>query len=632
VSKPVKIIAITAAAILGLIILLILVRNPIAEWAIPTGVKAATGREVAIADAQVGWDNGISVSISDLRINNPTWAEQPHLLTASNFRGVAKFWPLLSGQLVLTQLEMSEPNLNLVRKAEGQATWIFEEPPSDSTAPTGLPKWLRIYQSAIKNGNVALSDAVSGVVASGTFEGAYGMVSDAERTLTITLKGKQNKSPFSLEASISAPNQSAESNTLPEQLAVIFEIDAANAKLSFDGDVALDDSDVNAKGEARARGNDLADLAKFLPVPLPSLPPYDLAANVNVRRSSVQLQKLVGKIGDTQFDGTFGADFETNPPTINAALHTAKLDFDDLAPLIGLPPASGPGETASPQQQQETAERKSQLAFLPDTALDFAALQQAQGKVTLKADAVESAPFLPLTSFDFDAVLSGKGARIIARDIGIAGGKVAGTVSISSIEGGGALNADISILNARLKEFFRDSDYFSITDGRFDAQLALDGSGKSIKAIVVNGKGGIQFVMRGGALSGLIIEGIGADIAEGLVLYIGKDAKVPVTCAQITTSLDSGILQIEKIVADTKDSVVYGTGSISLKTETLDLRLEADAKDFSLIYLAAPAEIKGPLAEPEVGLGSIKGIGLFEAGDAKKVDCATFRLSKSKPK
>jgi hypothetical protein len=50
--------------------------------------------------------------------------------------------------------------------------------------------------------------------------------------------------------------------------------------------------------------------------------------------------------------------------------------------------------------------------------------------------------------------------------------------------------------------------------------------------------------------------------------------------------------------------------------------LEARPKDFSLIDLAAPVIVKGPMDDPEISIGGLDPLPFFELGQASDLDCA----------
>ena len=53
---------------------------------------------------------------------------------------------------------------------------------------------------------------------------------------------------------------------------------------------------------------------------------------------------------------------------------------------------------------------------------------------------------------------------------------------------------------------------------------------------------------------------------------------------------------------DTQDSALWVNGSISMKTEALDLQVAVTPKDFSPLSLRTPLRISGTMATPEVSL------------------------------
>ena len=64
----------------------------------------------------------------------------------------------------------------------------------------------------------------------------------------------------------------------------------------------------------------------------------------------------------------------------------------------------------------------------------------------------------------------------------------------------------------------------------------------------------------------------------------------------------AGVLRPRSAVVDNRDSRIDIDGRISLADETLDLRLVAKPKDFSLLTLRSPVRLQGTLADPRVAL------------------------------
>src|SRR3546814_11538112 len=89
--------------------------------------------------------------------------------------------------------------------------------------------------------------------------------------------------------------------------------------------------------------------------------------------------------------------------------------------------------------------------------------------------------------------------------------------------------------------------------------------------------------MTDGSLSGLLIEGAGLDLGQALILVIGDDDRIPIRCALVSLAVTDGRVDIRRGIVDTTDSALYVRGGGHLADQTIDLAVEADAKDFSLL-------------------------------------------------
>ena len=77
----------------------------------------------------------------------------------------------------------------------------------------------------------------------------------------------------------------------------------------------------------------------------------------------------------------------------------------------------------------------------------------------------------------------------------------------------------------------------------------------------------------------------------------------------------NGVFMPRVMVVDTTDTTLWVDGSLSLATETLNLRATALPKDFSPLTLRAPLHVTGSFARPEVSLEK-KPVGLKLAASA----------------
>ena len=93
--------------------------------------------------------------------------------------------------------------------------------------------------------------------------------------------------------------------------------------------------------------------------------------------------------------GDLAVDREADRPMLTAALRSKRLDFDDLATVLGAPPAVGRGETASAAQTAEARRMAATRRLLPDAKLNVQRVRNMDARVKYAADAV-STSMLPL--------------------------------------------------------------------------------------------------------------------------------------------------------------------------------------------------------------------------------------------
>jgi hypothetical protein len=183
------------------------------------------------------------------------------------------------------------------------------------------------------------------------------------------------------------------------------------------------------------------------------------------------------------------------------------------------------------------------------------------------------------------------------------------------------LSADLGLGQISLATFFQQTEYFDTTDGRLDGRLKLAGHGASLADVMGSADGDLRLAMRGGSVSWLLVELIGLDLGQALILYVTEDNRIPINCAAGKIDLVSGVATFAPLVADTTDSVLYFSGETNLKAQTILMQVEADAKDFSLLDIDAPLLVEGKLRDPQISLGEGVPIPLIEPGDAKNLQC-----------
>ena len=70
----------------------------------------------------------------DLTLGNPDWSKNPQMVTLKRVELRLSPLPLLAQQVVIPRIDLTEPNANIERLADGRASWSFQFDPKDPNA------------------------------------------------------------------------------------------------------------------------------------------------------------------------------------------------------------------------------------------------------------------------------------------------------------------------------------------------------------------------------------------------------------------------------------------------------------------------------------------------------------------
>jgi uncharacterized protein involved in outer membrane biogenesis len=377
-----------------------------------------------------------------------------------------------------------------------------------------------------------------------------------------------------------------------------------DTRVQFDGSLDELRAAKGIDGRFHAQGPDPAAVLDLFKLPSISLPPYDMAGQVSWRDDEAKVTGLDGKVGDSDVSGDAAVNLRPGPPAVTAALHSALLDLDDLAGLIGAPPATGAGETASPEQEERAERREEEGRLLPDKEINPDLWSNFDLDVDYSADRISS-HFLPIDRIKIHVESHSGWLTVDPLVTGLADGTIVGFASIDGTRVPMVGKFDIRIETLQLQDMLAKLGIDGEGFGEIDGRLQLEGQGRAIAQLLGSADGQIVLTMAGGALDALIVEAIGLDIAESILVLLDsmtqtEEDKTPIRCAIVNLELERGIATTRPVVIDTVDSKITVDGQINLRDETLDIFIESLPKDPSLFSANQPIHIDGPLLSPSV--------------------------------
>jgi len=268
--------------------------------------------------------------------------------------------------------------------------------------------------------------------------------------------------------------------------------------------------------------------------------------------------------------------------------------------LIGAPPKTSPGETASTAERQEARRLERLGKALPDKPLRFRRWDRIDAEVRLIGKHVLRAPALPVNALDARARLSNAVLRLEPLKLDTAGGQVVATIEL---DGGGAVlhsNARVQFHNLGLAELFPTVKAMREAKGRAHGRATFVGQDNSVASMLGASEGHITLAVNEGAISNLMLELMGLDAGEALRIFATKDRTIPLKCGILDLDVHKGIGTTNILVLDTADTLVVGAGTVDLRHETLDLTLYPRPKDASILVARAPLHVRGTLRNPSV--------------------------------
>lgn len=579
------------AALLTLVVVLAL----LFDWnwlkgPIERRVSAATGRDFSIG-GDIDVDLGLrpKVRAQDLHLSNAKWSDAKEMAAVDVLEFRVALGPLFRGRIDIPYLYLQKPRLLIERNEAGRGNWQFSDEP---VKPSEHPPL--IHELTVDNGEMRVHEPVLKTDLQVKIRSGERTSKQARSPLLAAGEGSYRGEPFELSGRIDSPLDLRHSE---EPFHADVRVRAGETKVHATGATLAPLQFENFDLQFEMAGANLADLYRLTDIPLPDTPPYELKGRLSRDAGVWSYRKFTGKVGDSDMAGDASIDLGSKRPKLTADVVSKKLDFDDLAGLINAPPSVKPGETASAEQRQASAELQARPRILPDKPYDLRKLRIMDADVKFRADQVE-APKLPLEQIVVHAQLDNGVLKLNPLDLHAAGGTIASRVTMDAREASIQTTATADIKRLQLPKLFPKVQLTQSGVGSISGVAALTMQGNSVAYMFASANGDIGIVAGPGRISNLLIELAGLDIAESVKYLFDKEHTVPLRCAYADFKVEDGVMTARSMAFDTTDTVIYGQGKIDLRNEKLDLRLIPRPKDVSPLAVRVPLRIGGSLKDP----------------------------------
>ena len=600
---PWKFIGLWGGSIVGVLLSTLILFLTFADWNALRGpisrfASAATGREISIqGDLHIDpWRLNPLIRVQGLHIGNPAHYRErdreAEFATVERAEATVRWLPLLAGTLDFVRLDLNGADINLYRSADGLSNWS-----SPSRAAQGrqfnLPA---IRYFSLNGGNLRFEDDKRNMVLEAAFTTRESRDARDPGEFALMGEGRINERPFNIELTGAPLLNVRRDRPYPFQA----DITAGGTHIIANGAIARPFNFSNWYAELRGTGPDLADLYPLIGLALPNTPPYDLTGRVERRGQTFGMQDVAGRVGDSDLRGAFTATRRANDRLfLDGDFRSNSLDFDDLMTVLGGAPSTR--ETASPEQRAIAAQLAAQGRVLPDARLDISRVRNMDARVSYRATRVRSERF-PLRGLSLDINLDNGLLRLDPMTLDLSRGRIAGSAAINARGETPRADLDVRLSNARLESILALSGDAPLT-GSLHGRVRLTGYGASVRDAAANANGAITLVTPDGEVREAFAELTGINVTRGLGLLLSDDdGRVPVRCGVASFRVNDGIARARTIVFDTENVLIRGEGRVSLRDETLDLRIQGEPKEARLISIDAPITVQGRWRSPQIGI------------------------------
>jgi AsmA protein len=474
--------------------------------------------------------------------------------------------PLLIGRVVLPEVQLQRPIINLEIDEQGRKNWLLERDQQKEGGSRISILALTFDQARLKYDDaireISLDSELStgaGGVAFKTKGIYHGLPASGEGRGGPVLALKDSSDPYPLDASAKVGGTALKAKGTITNVAQLSALD-----------LQIDIS-----------GKTMSELYDVVGIAFPETTPYKTRGRLVKGDHMLRYEKFSGTVGESDIAGTLQFELGGKRAFMHGALDSKLLNLADLGPLVG---------TDQPKEG----------GVLPDMPFDSDRWDSIDADVRIKAGSIKRPKQLPLEHLAARIQMRDKVLTLDPFEFGIAGGRIGGTIKLDGQQDPIAGNAGLRVSNLELPKFFPTIKEGQSSIGDINGLIELAGRGDTVAELLGNSNGKVGLYLDGGRISRFLMELAALDVWGVARVKLKGDEQIDIRCAIADFAVQDGLMNTNAFVFDTKVVNIEGTGSVNLKTEQLDLKLNPHPKDRSVASLNAPLYIRGTFSAPKV--------------------------------
>lgn len=589
------------------------------------------GRKLAInGDARLGISFSPTLIVNDVELANADWASQPQMVKVGSLEIKLALLPLLKRQVVIDNITLQNPVINLEINDDGTPNWNMFE-----SSTTVSPQQVQL----IKDQTVA-----SGLVDMKTADKAAEMVQKNPASLALAGFAAQNilieNGQFSLanhqtgsylqvdllKFALKAPNIDSDINTEFDVLingqnvkgtAVLGSLNKILAGTE-DYPISASLSAYGVSADASLMVHNILTEPSFamtlnLHNPLGNFdaPEVKLAADVNGNLQVLSANISSLNVNGNVITGTMGLNLSDKIPYVTANLNSDALDVSSL--LVNKKVAFAFPEFISAANASQ---------FVPNQKIPFELMSLANAKLALNVKTLKVNSDLTLNDVYVDASLLNNILNINPAKANLGGGTFNLVATVDAPSQNVKLTAVgnsivLQQLYSKLSVIPNSDTFGFASGGNTDINVSLTGKGDTYRQLVDSLNGSViaivdQSVVQPGKLDFLVGNFV-MQILHTLKLDNVKSENIELNCAVVRADVANGIVNFPKGIAlSSKPLNLVSSGKYNLVTDALDFTVRPYSGQIIDANLAQAIssfiKIKGTAQEPKIVLDDVQAL------------------------
>jgi len=357
-------------------------------------------------------------------------------------------------------------------------------------------------------------------------------------------------------------------------------------------------------------------LGDLLSITLPRTSAFKINSNIEKNIEGWLIDIKSAHIGRSDLYGNFKYDTRPEKALLQGTLKGKRFILADLAPAFGA-------------NTQESSKPRTRV--FPNQPLNFATYNRMNAEIKVDIDYVDlgNAFRESITPFKADLNLNKNKLSLAKIYAKTAQGSIMGDIIIDA-HNHKVINPKVEQQNVALKPDWHINlavkginleKWLEVSDerkkkakensaqkevpqayitGLLNGQAKLSGTGNSTAELLSSLNGDMSFYIHKGAISHLVIEAAGLDVAQAVGLLIKGDQNIKMQCAVADFKANKGVMKSNVTLIDTEVTTILLDGNVNMGEEKLNLRMTAQPKNFSPFTVRSPIEVNGTFLNPTV--------------------------------